>query len=141
LTDDFLEIGPGTHFVPDHDERNTVSYGVIYNLRSKNLWASFLGRYESGVPVDVREEKLEELQSAPGADLVNFARRRVNPWTVLDFSAGREFFAEKRVAVQTQFSVQNIFNRRFVYNFGNPFSGTHFGHPRLWEGRIKFVFH
>jgi hypothetical protein len=42
--------------------------------------------------------------------------------------------------VQAQFDLQNIANRKFVYNFGNPFSGTHFGYPRSWGGRIKLIF-
>jgi hypothetical protein len=43
------------------------------------------------------------------------------------------------VTVGARLDVQNITGRRFVYNFGNPFSGTRFGHPRLWSGRIRFV--
>jgi outer membrane receptor protein involved in Fe transport len=27
-------------------------------------------------------------------------------------------------------SVLNLFDARYAYNFGNPFSGTHFGAPR-----------
>jgi hypothetical protein len=42
--------------------------------------------------------------------------------------------------VSAQFDVQNVADRRFAYNFGNPFSGTHFGHPRLLGGRVKFAF-
>jgi len=55
-------------------------------------------------------------------------------------AAGWDLFREERVTVQTQFSVENIFDRPFVYNFGNPFSGMHFGYPRRWTGRIKLVF-
>jgi len=36
--------------------------------------------------------------------------------------------------------VQNIANHPFVYNFANPFSGTHFGYPRVFAGRLKFTF-
>src|SRR6185503_5496933 len=108
--------------------------------RSKGLWASFLGRYESGMPLEVEDESLDELRSRPGADLVNFERGRVKPWTLFDVSAGWDLLREERVTVQTQFSVENIANRRFVYNFGNPFSGTHFGYPRRWNAQIKFVF-
>jgi hypothetical protein len=140
LADEFIEIGPGTRFIPDQDERNAASFAVTYNLRSKGLWASFLGRYESGMPLEVEDESLDELRSRPGADLVNFERGRVKPWTLFDVSAGWDLLSEERVTVQTQFSVENIANRRFVYNFGNPFSGTHFGYPRRWNAQIKFVF-
>jgi hypothetical protein len=140
LTNDFLRIGPGTRFIPDQDERNTASFGVAYNLRSKGLWASFMGRYESGVPLEVEEDKLKQLKDLPGAELVNFGRGRVKPWSVFDFSTGCDIFKEEKVSMQVQFDVQNIANRKFVYNFGNPFSGTHFGYPRLWDAKIKLVF-
>jgi outer membrane receptor for ferric coprogen and ferric-rhodotorulic acid len=39
-----------------------------------------------------------------------------------------------------QFDVQNIFDRAFAYNFGNPFEGTHFGAPRRWSGSLRFSF-
>jgi outer membrane receptor protein involved in Fe transport len=140
LTDEVIEIGPGTRFVPDQDVRNAASFGVTYQLRRKGLWISLMGRHESGVPLEVDDEGLEELRSRPGADLVNFERGRVKPWTIIDVAGGFELFSEKRVTVQTQLGVENIANNRFVYNFGNPFSGTHFGHPRMLNARIKFVF-
>jgi outer membrane receptor protein involved in Fe transport len=141
LTDEFIDITPGTRFIPDHDERNTVSFAVTYNLRSKGLWASFLGRHESGMPLEVDEDSIDELRMRPGADLVNFDRGRVKPWSLFDMSAGLDLFREERITVQTQFSVENLANRRFVYNFGNPFSGTHFGYPRRWSGRVRLIFH
>jgi outer membrane receptor protein involved in Fe transport len=140
LTNDFLNIGPGTRFIPDQDERNAASFGVTYSLRSKGLWASVMGKYESGVPLEVEADRLKQLRVLPGADLVNFERGRVKPWSVFDFSTGWEVLKEKRVSMQVQFDVQNIANRKFVYNFGNPFSGTHFGYPRWWGGRMKFIF-
>jgi hypothetical protein len=139
LTSELIEIGPGTRFIPDHDVRNTASFALNYSWRSRGLWASLFGRYESGVPLEVEEAKLEELRSLPGADLVDFARSRVKPWSVFDLSLGWDFFREKRVMVRAQLDIENITNRRFVYNFGNPFSGTHFGNPRLWGGRLKFT--
>jgi outer membrane receptor protein involved in Fe transport len=64
----------------------------------------------------------------------------VKSWSLFDVAAGWDLFREERVMVQTQFSVENITDKRFVYNFGNPFSGTHFGYPRRFTGRIKLVF-
>lgn len=140
LTDEAIEIGPGTKFIPDQDVRNAVSFGATYQLRRQGVWFSLLGRHESGVPLEVEEDELEELRTRTGADLVNFEHARVKPWTIFDFAAGFEMFREQRVSVQTQFSVENIANKRFVYNFGNPFSGTHFGHPRMIQARVKFTF-
>jgi hypothetical protein len=33
-------------------------------------------------------------------------------------------------AVQLRTAALNLFDQRYAYNFGNPFSGTHFGAPR-----------
>ncbi|MEW6212001.1 MAG: TonB-dependent receptor [Acidobacteriota bacterium] len=140
LTDEFIEIGSGTRFIPDHDQRNVGEFGVIYYNKKSGWRASLSGRHESGVPLEVDEERLDELRSASGSDLVDFDRGRVKPWTVLDFSTGIELLREEKATLEIQFDVQNIAGRRFAYNFGNPFEGTHFGHPRLWAGRIRLAF-
>ena len=92
------------------------------------------------MPLKVKEERLEELRSAPGSELVDFVRGRVKPWTIFDLAAGVDLFREERVSVSVQLHVQNIASRRFAYNFGNKFEGTHFGHPRLWSGRLRLIF-
>ena len=140
LTDEFIEIGPGTRFIPDHDQRNAAAFGVRYYHKSTGLWAYLAGRHQSGTPLEVEEESLEELKDVIGADLVNFDRGRVRPWTVFDFSAGADLFKDERISVSAQFDLENMLDKRFVYNFGNPFSGTHFGHPRLAGGQIKLIF-
>jgi hypothetical protein len=137
LTDEFIEIGPGTRFIPDHDQRNVGAFGLTYSRR--HWWSSISGRYESGVPLEVDAERLEELREEPGAERVNFDRRRVKPWAVFDFSAGVDLFEGERVSINAQFDIRNFTDHRFAYNFGNPFEGTHFGHPRMWSGRIKFT--
>lgn len=140
LTDEFIEIGDGTRFVPDHDQRNTGAFGVIYNHRRSGLWASIGSRHESGVPLEVEEKRLLALQNALGADLVNFERRRVKPWTIFDFAAGADLLKKERISLKLRFEMQNFTNRRFAYNFGSPFEGTHFGHPRLFSGGLKIEF-
>ena len=139
----------GTHFMPPgsnpwvacNRERADSDRNRDWN-RDRPCWgATARGRHESGVPLEVDQESLEELKSAPGADLADFERQRVKPWTVFDFSAGADLFRDERVSVAAQFDIQNAANRRFAYNFGNPFEGTHFGYPRLWSGRIKLTFH
>ena len=139
LEEEVIEIGPGTQFTPDHDQRNTGAFGVIYQHPSR-FWIGLSGRHESGTPLEVEIEELEELRLRPGSELVNFDRRRVKPRSLFDLSIGKEFLANKRVTLRTQFDIRNLANRRFAYNFGNPFSGTHFGHPRLWSGRIRIGF-
>lgn len=38
-------------------------------------------------------------------------------------------------------SVLNPSNRRYAYNFGNPFSGTHFGAPLTAGVSLRVSFH
>ncbi|MDQ3009500.1 MAG: TonB-dependent receptor [Acidobacteriota bacterium] len=138
LTDEFIEIGLGTRFLPDHDQRNVGAFGATYQRRI--WWASLSGRHESGVPLEVEPERLEELKAERGAELVNFDRRRVKPWTIFDFSTGLDLFNAERVTISLQANIQNFTDHRFAYNFGNPFEGTHFGYPRMFSGRIKINF-
>jgi hypothetical protein len=136
LTDEFVEIKAGTQFTPDHDQRNVGSFSV--NYRRGNWWTAFSGRHESGVPLEVDDERLEELRGEPGAELVNFERQRVRPRTTFDIAGGIVIKLSERLSLDAQFGVQNLTNHIFAYNFGNPFEGTHFGFPRMWSGRIRF---
>lgn len=141
LTDEFIEIGPGTKFIPDQDQRNAGSFALNYQHHRSGVLLSFSGRHESGVPLEVEADRLEELKTAPGADLVDFDRGRVKPRTIFNIAAGLTLFDRDRVAGSIQFNIQNMFDRRFAYNFGNPFEGTHFGIPRRWSGTLEFSFH
>jgi hypothetical protein len=140
LTEEFLEIGEGTRFVPDHDQRNTLVFGAIYEHARSGFWASIGGRYESGVPLEVDNERLDLLREMPGADLVNFERQRIRPWTIFDVSFGIDLLRKEKTKLKLGFDVQNLANRRFAYNFGSPFEGTHFGHPRLIKGELRLEF-
>ena len=65
LEDDVIEIGPGTEFTPDHDQRNVGALGVNYDHEPTGLSVSFTGRYESGTPLEVEEDDLDELMERP----------------------------------------------------------------------------
>ena len=141
LEDHAIEIGPGTRFIPDHDQRNVGTFGLSYHHRRSGFWATLSGSHGSGTPIEVEEEEIEKLSERPGADLVNFDRQRVKPRTILDVSVGKDLFVEKPVTMQLHVDILNLTNSSFAYNFGNPFSGTHFGHPRLWNIGLNFTFH
>ena len=140
LDDDFIDIGPGTRFTPDHDQRNAGSFALTYASRHHGMWTSFNGRYESGVPMELADLDDDELHALPGARLVNFDTRRVKPWYVLGWSGGMDLIQKERFSVAAQLDLQNLTNRDFAFNWGNPFSGTHFGYPRLISGSLKFTF-
>jgi hypothetical protein len=139
LEDEFIEIGPGTEFTPDHDQRNVGSFALTYAGR-RGLWSSFTGRYESGVPMELPDLDSDELASLPGANLVNFDTGRVKPWFVFGWSGGADLVSGDHFTMGAQVDIQNIANRDFAFNWGNPFSGTHFGYPRLVAGSLRFSF-
>ncbi|MEE8348132.1 MAG: TonB-dependent receptor [Acidobacteriota bacterium] len=140
LEEEVIEISEGTRFTPDHDQRNVGTASVMYHHRKSDFWVAFSGRHESGTPLEVDVDELAELRERPGADRVNFARRRVRPRTLFDLSIGKKLASSEPVVATLQLDVRNLTNQQFAYNFGNPFSGTHFGHPRLWSARLTLEF-
>src|SRR5690349_2484039 len=135
----------GLKFANDHDQRNEEQFQVSYNHRPSGLYASFSGRYDSGVPVDVEPGTTLADFVAQGFDprlfdKIDFQRGRVRPRTILDFSVGADLMQKERVSLNIQFDVQNLTNELFLYNFESVFSGTHVGYPRLFSGRLSLRF-
>ena len=135
----------GFKFANDHDQRNEAQFQVSYNHRPSGIYASFSGRYDSGVPTDVEPGTTLAEFVAQGFDPrlyneIDFQRGRVRPRTVLDFSVGADLMQKERVSMNVQFDVQNLTNELFLYNFQSVFSGTHVGYPRLFSGRLSIRF-
>jgi hypothetical protein len=130
LEEEVIEIGPGTAFTPDHDQRNVGVAGASYDHERSGSSLSVTARYESGTPLEVQAEELDELQKRPGAELVDFERRRVKPRQVFDFSLVQRLHRGRRVDLNLRLALLNLTGGRWAYNFGNPFSGTHFGPGR-----------
>jgi TonB dependent receptor/Carboxypeptidase regulatory-like domain/TonB-dependent Receptor Plug Domain len=136
---------PGLRFPNDHDERNSGQFQVNYTHKPSGWWASFGGRYDSGVPVDVepgttRAEFIAEGFDARLFDLVDFQRGRVKPRMLFNFSTGVDLRQNERVALSLAVDVQNLTDRLYVYNFESVFSGTHIGPPRQLGGRLTLKF-
>ena len=132
LEDEVIEIADGTAFTPDHDQRNVGAFGMTYDAPS-GFWASFGGRYESGTPLEVDEDEHDELVERPGAELVDFERGRVKPRMLFDVLAGMRLFRSGGNVISVRAAVLNLTGDEFAYNFGNPFSGTHFGPGRTFQ--------
>ena len=135
----------GLKFPNDHDQRNEAQFQVSYNHHPSGLYASFGGRYDSGVPVDVEPGTTLADFVAQGFDprlfsKIDFQRGRIKPRTILDFSVGADLMQKERVSMNIQFDVQNLTNELFLYNFESVFSGTHVGYPRLFSGRFSLRF-
>ena len=133
VEDEVIEIADGTAFTPDHDQRNVGSFGVAYDHARTGFWASFTGRYESGTPLEVDEDELDELMERPGSELVDFERGRVRPRQLLDILVGTRLFRSGGNEISVRGGILNLTGQRFAYNFGNPFSGTHFGPGRTLQ--------
>ena len=135
----------GIKFANDHDQRNEAQFQLGYNHRRSGFYANFSGRYDSGVPTDVKPGTTLADFEAQGFDPrlykeIDFQRGRVRPRTILDFSVGSDLRQKERFSLNIQFSVQNLTNELFLYNFESVFSGTHIGNPRLFSGRLGLRF-
>lgn len=131
LTDEFLEIGPGTVFHPDHDQPHVLSAGARFHPAARRWWLALDLRHGGGGPLEVEDEDLEEVVAGPGGDLIDVERERMRPWTVLDFAASLDLWSGARGQVSLRADVPNVLGNRFAYTVGNPFEGTRFGHPRM----------
>jgi outer membrane receptor protein involved in Fe transport len=135
----------GLKFANDHDQRNEAQFQLSYNHAPSGLYATFSGRYDSGVPTDVEPGTTLAEFTAQGFDPrlyneIDFQRGRVRPRTILDFSVGADLLKKERVSLNLQFDIQNLTNELFLYNFESVFSGTHVGNPRLFSGRLGLRF-
>ena len=133
LEDEVIEIADGTAFTPDHDQRHVGAFGLSYDHARSGAWVSLTGRYESGTPLEVDEDDLDELLDRPGSDLIDLDRGRVKPRQLFDVLAGVRLFRAGGNEFSVRGALLNITGRRFAYNFGNPFSGTHFGPGRTFQ--------
>jgi outer membrane receptor for Fe3+-dicitrate len=137
LEDDVIEIGPGTAFTPDHDQRHVGSFGVTYDHDRRGTWLSLTGQYASGTPLEIDDDDRDEIDERPGAELVDFERGRVKPRTVFDVMVGQRLHRGPRVDLSARLSILNLADRAYAFNFGNPFSGTHFGAGRTILASVR----
>jgi outer membrane receptor for ferrienterochelin and colicin len=137
LEDDVPEIADGTAFTPDHDQRNVGAFGVTYDHARTGVWMSLTGRYESGTPLEVDDDEIDELMERPGAEMADFERGRVKPRHVLDVLVGAPVVRVSGRELIVRAAVLNLTGHRFAYNFGNPFSGTHFGPGRTFQVGVQ----
>ena len=138
LEDDVAELADGQRFTPDHDQRNVGAAGGSFVFRQ--FAASFNVRFESGTPLQVDEDELDELEERPGSELVDFERGRVKPRRSVDFNMSQRLVRQGRADFIVRLSLLNVTGARWAYNFGNPFSGTHFGPGRTVQVGFRATF-
>jgi len=140
LEDEVIEISDGTAFTPDHDQRHVSAFGVAHDVARARLSWSLSGRYESGTPLEVDLDELDELLERPGIELVDLQAGRVRPRTVLDAAVSHRLMAGERVDLELRAALLNLTGERWAYNFSNPFSGTHFGPGRTAQIGLRAFF-
>ena len=139
LEDDIAEVASGAEFIPDHDQLVVSGGGVTWAPAARaTVSASF--RYESGTPIQRGDQDLDELSERPGAELVDFETGRVKGRAIASILADVVVWKRGRQSATVQGTVMNIFDQRYAYNFGNPFSGTHFGAPRTASLSLRLAF-
>lgn len=141
LEDDVEEIGPGIEFFPDHDQRVTAGGGLTWEHAPGGAAVSLALRYETGTPVQRDGEGEDERAEAPGAETVDVERGRVKARTLVSLLATFPVLRSGGTTVVAGLQVLNLFDRTYAYNFGNPFSGTHFGTPRTVALTLRVRFH
>ena len=133
LEEEVAKIEDGTRFTPDHDQRNVGAFGVTYDHERSGFWVSLDGRYESGTPLEVDQDNIDELLARPGSELIDLERGRVRARQVFDVVSGLRLLRRSGGDLNLRVALMNATGRPFAYNFGNPFSGTHFGPDRTFQ--------
>jgi hypothetical protein len=130
LEDEVAVIQDGTRFTPDHDQRHALAVTSTYTNDRRRIRISGNFKYQSGTPVGVDsggDSNLEDLRNRPGSETVDFETGRVKPRAVLDVAATLTLVRGPRTDAALTFWMNNVTNDTYAFNFGNPFSGTHFG--------------
>ena len=78
LEEDVADVVAGGEFIPDHDQLLVAGGGWTWTPARSGTTLSFTIRYETGTPVEGSDD-VEDLQSRPGAETVDFDRGRVAP--------------------------------------------------------------
>jgi outer membrane receptor protein involved in Fe transport len=139
LEDEVGEIQDGTEFIPDHDQRHGVFATATYSDRRRwRVSAAF--RYQTGTPISIGDETDEELEDQPGSETVDFTTGRVRPRAITDVQAEWTIARWTRADLSVIGWLYNLTNQTYAFNFGNPFSGTHFGAPRRVGFSMRVTF-
>ena len=108
------------------DIGDTAQVGIL--RQNGNLETYTIPWQKTGTPLEVGDPA--DLIGRPGAALVDFDRGRVRPRTVFDLTLSQLVRRGDHVETSVRLALLNLTDHAYALNFGNPFSGTHFGAPR-----------
>jgi outer membrane receptor protein involved in Fe transport len=114
---DFTPPENGDYFFLDHDQRDTLSFGVDVRLPSR-YWVSSNVLYGSGF-------------------LAGDGPAHFQGHTTLDLSAGKNFGERWGLKL----AATNVFNNRYQLDEANTFGGTHFYDARRVALQVRYKFH
>jgi outer membrane receptor protein involved in Fe transport len=140
LEDEVAAIQDGTRFIPDHDQRHSLVTTASYTIVPRRLRASGSFRYQTGTPVGVDEADVDDVRDRPGSETVDFETGRVKPRAVLDLLASWSLGQVGGTDATVTLWMNNVTDQTYAYNFGNPFSGTHFGARRRIGVSVRLGF-
>jgi outer membrane receptor protein involved in Fe transport len=143
LEEEVAAIQEGTRFTPDHDQRHALGATLAFSDDSRGWRVAGAFRYQTGTPVgidDLDEDEADALRTRRGAEVVDFESGRVRPHAIADVQAEWMVMRRERADVSATLWVNNITNELYAFNFGNAFSGTHFGSDRRVGVTLRVAF-
>jgi outer membrane receptor protein involved in Fe transport len=139
LEDEVAEIKDGTKFIPDHDQRHGLFVTAGYTNERHGWRVSGAFRYQTGTPLGIGDVD-EDLLTRRGAETIDVESGRVRPRAIVDVQAELPLRRTRAVDVFVRLWTHNLTNDTYAFNFGNPFSGTHFGAPRRVGASVRIGF-
>ena len=127
LEDEVAEIQDGTKFIPDHDQRHGIIATSSYGDTARGWRVAGTFRYQTGTPLGIGDDAADDLEGRPGSGTTDFGSGRVKARAIVDLQAEWPVARTRRADVFLTGWVNNLINDTYAFNFGNPFSGTHFG--------------
>jgi hypothetical protein len=131
----------GEEFFADHDQRWQSQFGISWAHPSRLMFASFTGRFDSGIPFFLPDDFDPDTFEDPLAlSLVNLGKGRAERRTLANVLIGSRFYQRDRTKLELQAGVLNVFDTAHLLNFLSIFNGTHYGPPRTWTARLTVGF-
>ena len=110
LEDEVADLAEGERFTPDHDQRNVAAAGLSFVRDGFSAAAN--ARFESGTPLQLGDEEVDELEDRPGSELVDFERGRVKPRRSLDLTFSQRVRRTAGSELRVRLSLLNVTNAR-----------------------------
>ena len=134
--------GPASSSRPTTTSASLPAAGVTWEHGASGLACRRSRRYETGTPIQREEDDEDELAERPGADTRGLRRAAAcKPRTLVSLlrRARRCCSSDAATRDRGRCGAEPV-RPRYAYNFGNPFSGTHFGAPRSIAATLRVAF-